>query len=116
MPVSSRLDSVGGHRWRHRSGTADESRDHRDARDREDDAGRGAVRAPARPRDSGRAVLPAGGRGVRVRVPAIARGLPGTPGTLGAEPEFAATAARGYLRPDTAGLPRLYGRDRGGPR
>src|SRR5438552_1505747 len=38
---------------------ADENWDLRDARDREDDAGPGAVRAPARPRDGGRTVLPA---------------------------------------------------------
>ena len=43
----------------HQPGAADEGRDLRDARDREDDAGRGAVRAPARPRTGGRAVLPA---------------------------------------------------------
>ena len=45
------------------AGAADEGRDLRDARDREDDAGGGAVRAPARPRDGRRAVLPARGRG-----------------------------------------------------
>lgn len=41
------------------AGAADEGGDLRDPRDREDDAGRGAVRALAGPRGSGRAVLPA---------------------------------------------------------
>ena len=64
--ASDRISSspASGFRRRGRgAGAADEGRDLRDARDREDDARGGVVRAPARPRHSGRTVLPARGRG-----------------------------------------------------
>src|SRR5262249_62424212 len=97
-----------------RSGRAMEGRHPGGPGDGKAPPGRVAAHTPAGPRARGRAVLPAGGRGIRVRVPAIAGGLPDTAGTLSAEPNPTAHAAKDYLRPDAPGLPRLHGRHRRG--